>query len=595
MPAMAVLQMGRAEAQKAVADAQQILEREPHNANACCVMGYAALSRSAYEEAARWFTRGMSIAPESAEIHHGLGVVHRCLNRTREAFVCFERAIQLKADYAEAFAEQGVLLAERGEIEDAEDSLNLALTFKPDLYTACLGYGKLLRADGRLQKALVYLQRSVNLLPTSSVAWFELALALNNVGETAPAVAAYEKAIELEPTNSVAYVNLGLVYLAQFGDAVRAEQLFSQAAQISPDMLEAQVNLGLALHEQGRSFEALRYYDQLVEAHPACAEFRWHRATIRLALEKYDLGWDDYEARKLRGERWWRQPPSFREWDGTPLRNQAIFVYPEQGIGDEIMFASCLPDMFSTARKCVVECDARLAQLFERSFPEAVVHGARRDADRVWLRRYPELDVQCAIGSLPRFFRRSSESFANRTAYLKPDPIKVERWRKALQSQRGELKIGIAWRAGTLKTRKEQRSTDLADWAPILRQDRFGFVSLQPGGSEELREFSASYRARIMETDVIHDDVDELAAMISALDLVITVQGTIVHISGALGLPVWVLLSRSCEWRYLQAGTRMPWYPSARLYRQRAQKEWQPVFQEVADALSAFHVQRLVR
>ena len=572
----------------ATAERLRLLEREPANAQACCVIGHAALSQSDYQKAGIWFTRASSFAPECAEAHFGLGIVHRRLSRTREALACFEQAIRLKADDAEALVEQAEVLNELGELEDAEDSFSLALAFEPDLYRANLGYGKFLRASGQLEKALVYLRRSAELSTASREAWFELGLTLNAAADTTAARAAYEKAIELAPDQPTAYVNLGLIYLAQLGDPARAEQLFRMATQLAPDMVESQVNLGLALHEQGRCVEALEHYDRLVEADPGCVECRWHRATVRLALGNYESGWDDYEARKLRGERWWRQPPPFPEWDGTALRNDALLIYPEQGVGDELMFASCLPDVLSVAPGCVVECDVRLAGLFQRSFPRAAVHGTKRNGHRAWLANHPELRVQCAIGSLPRLFRRSRDSFAARPAFLHADTAKVDRWRKALKSRDHAINVGISWRGGTPKTRKELRSTSLGDWAPILRSKGFRFFALQPPLSEELGELAPIHNLELHELADTRDDLDELAAVISALDLVISVQGTVVHLAGALGRPVWVLLGHSCEWRYLQTGERMPWYPSARLFRQPARNEWQPVFQQVSEALSAF-------
>src|SRR5205807_8757771 len=156
-----------------------------------------------------------------------------------------------------------------------------------------------------------------------------------------------------------AYVNLGLLCLAQIGDPARAETLLRRAVELAPQSVEAQTNLGLALHDQGRLTEALAHFERLVKEHPDSVEYRWHRACERLGTGDFERGWNDYEARKARVG-WWRSPPPFPEWNGEPLRNGALLIYAEQGVGDEIMFASCIPEALRIVEQCVIECDQRL-------------------------------------------------------------------------------------------------------------------------------------------------------------------------------------------------------------------------------------------
>src|SRR5262249_23299975 len=157
----------------------------------------------------------------------------------------------------------------------------------------------------------------------------------------------------------------GLIHLARLGDAVSAERLFRQAAGKAPERLEPAIDIGLALYEQGRYDEAVAQYERMLAADPQGVEARWHRGLVRLSLGDFVRGWDDCEARKLRGPEWpWRTPPPLPEWNGAALDSGALLVYGEQGVGDEIMFASCVPDAIRAAPKCVVECDPRLEGLF---------------------------------------------------------------------------------------------------------------------------------------------------------------------------------------------------------------------------------------
>jgi tetratricopeptide (TPR) repeat protein len=523
----------------------------------------------------------------SAKLHFDSGVGARKAGHLDEALACFERALEMRANYAEAYVQQGELLAALGRHEDAADSFSLALAHDAGLADAWAGYGKVLRLRGRIEEAILHFKRATTLSPASVDVWVALALALNESGQTAEAAAAYERAIEAAPHQPAAFVNLGLLCLSQIGDPHRAEILFRRAVDLAPDRVEPQANLGLALHEQGRSDEALLHYDRLIEKYPQCAEYRWHRGCVRLSIGVYGGGWDDHEARKLREGRW-RRPLPFSEWDGRTETARHLLIYAEQGIGDEIMFASCLPDVLQIAQHCIVECDARLATLFQRSFPKARVYGVDRAVDDVsWLAASSEITAQCAIGSLPRYFRRTADEFRGHTGYLVASRDRVDGWRDKLACIGPGPKIGIAWRGGTYKTRRELRSTTLAQWEPIFSQTGAQFFALQSVSHEELQELSGMRGAEIHQLSDSAKDFDELAALVASLDLIITVQGTTVHLAGAQNRPVWVLLNRSAEWRYMATGQRMAWYPSARLFRQPAPGAWDDVFHDVAHALSA--------
>jgi tetratricopeptide (TPR) repeat protein len=522
----------------------------------------------------------------TAECHFHTGVDLRNAGRLGEALASFERAVEIRADYAAAHLYQGELLVEMGRNEDAADCFALALAHDEHLAGAWIGYGKLLRRAGRLEEAIVHLKRAMTLSADASDAWVELGLASNALGQTEAAALAYESAIRAAPDRPAGHINLGLLYLSQFGDACRAEALFRRAIELAPDRIEPHANLGLALHEQGRSQECLSHYDQLIEAHPECNEYRWHRGCVRLSIGDFERGWLDHEARKLRLGRW-RRPLPFPEWDGSSEMAGKLLIYAEQGLGDEVMFASCLPEVLQISQQVVIECDTRLASLFQRSFPNAQVHGVDRAVDDLsWLAEHADITAQCAIGSLPQYFRRSSKAFEGCGPYLVADPHLIDRWRETLLSAGEGLKVGIAWRGGTYKTRRELRSTALSQWQPILSEGGVQFFALQAASREELQELRMS-GVSVHELPDMAKDFDELAALIACLDLIITVQGTTAHLAGAQGRPVWILLNYSSEWRYMNAGERMPWYPSAKLFRQPTPGAWDVIFHAAGHELNA--------
>ena len=202
------------------------------------------------------------------------------------------------------------------------------------------------------------------------------------------------------------------------------------------------------------------------------------------------------------------------------------------------------------------------------------------------LKALPPIDFQIAIGSLPLHFRRQRTAFPAHRSYLRADDARVEFWRSRYAASGGRLRVGIAWRGGSLRSRQFTRSIALSYWLPLLAQSDVDFVSLQYGDvANGLAQLRIEHGVTVRSFGGEFADLDELAAAISALDLVVSVDTTVVHLAGALGRPVWVLLPSAPEWRYPRSGAAMPWYPSARQFRQRRPREWEPVLAEAAVAL----------
>ncbi len=525
-----------------------------------------------FEAAVNWLERGLAL---------------QRAGRSEEALASFERAVELKHDDVDALVGQAETHIELGHFEDAADCFELALAFAPDHVPALLGLGRLRREAGDCESALRLLERAARAAPRSAAPCFELGLTHNRHGNTRTALSSYERALELEPDHAAACINAGLIHLAQLGNAGDAQKYFERAAALQPESVAAQANLGLALQEQGRFDAALAHYNRLIEAHPEVAEYRWNRGLARLIQGDFAHGWDDYEARNARPRKSVARCFPLAEWDGTALAERHILIYGEQGVGDEIMFASCVPDVLRQTRGVMIECDARLAPLFQRSFPAARVHGAPRDGNHDWLQAFPELSVQVACGSLPRFLRRSAADFPPHRGYLVADAARRAHWQSRLAALGGGFKVGICWRGGTVKTRRELRSLALIDCLPLLRRDDCEFICLQGGDCGNEIAAAREHGGRLHWWPEAMRAIDELAALVSALDLVIAVSSTIVHLSGALGQRGWVMLSASPEWRYLWQGERMPWYPSARLFRQPRPREWEPVISDVRRELAA--------
>ena len=409
------------------------------------------------------------------------GVALRRAGDREAALECFREAVEFRHDDVAALLNQAEVALELGQHEDAVDCFELALAFAPDCVDALLGLARLKRDSGDERRALAHLQHAARVAPHSAEPFFELGRTYNRRDDTKAALANYGRALELDPDHFASCVNAGLVHLAQLGDACSARRLFEHAVKLQPDSVAAQANLGLALQELGLFESALTHYNRLIEMYPDIAEYRWNRGIALLSRGDFANGWNDYELRNVRAGKSVARRFPLAEWDGTALSAREILIYAEQGIGDEIMFASCVPDVLRQARGVVIECDTRLAALFRRSFPAARVHGAPRDGQRDWLKTFPELSVQVAAGSLPRFFRQHRSDFPQHHGYLAADEARRAYWQNRLAALGGGRKVGISWHGGTRRTRRELRSLAFADCLPLLQRNDCEWICLQSG------------------------------------------------------------------------------------------------------------------
>lgn len=365
------------------------------------------------------------------------------------------------------------------------------------------------------------------------------------------------------------------------------ERAQKELSIVNPDI---QNNLGTLFINEGKPEKALPNLEAALSVAPEHAQARWNRSLVYLELGDYARGFDDYRYGKraeVRLHRNYTQNPT-PEWDGTP--DKVVVVYGEQGIGDEILFASCIADMQRVCKTVIFDCHKKLHKIFGNSFPELDIYPTREDEHITWPHRYP-VDYQIAAGDLPRFFRRKIEDFPG-TPYLKPTMEANLRWADRMNEvfKDGKPVIGINWIGGHKKTRVEVRSLTLEQMLPILQQDAH-FVSLQYTDCvDEIAEFEAKHGIKIHHwaQAVTGDDYNEAAAIVANLDLVITCCSSVVHLSGAMGTPAWVLTPSRPAWRYRLDLPYMPWYgQTVTLFRQQPDTvEWEPVVNEVAAALT---------
>jgi Tfp pilus assembly protein PilF len=408
--------------------------------------------------------------------------------------------------------------------------------------------------------------------------------ALGNVyrlgGRAADATRSYRRALKVDGEHLAALANLGLSLRDQ-GAPLEALFVLDRALALVPDHVEALFNKALALIDIGESKAADELIERALELDPGFAEAHLQRAFTLLKRSDFAAGWREYAWRTRIPELNHWQEYAYPQWQGEDLAGKRVLVQAEQGLGDQIMFASCLPDVLSRAQHTIIECDPRLAGLFARSFPSAAIYRHRVEGEPDWSREpVPDFRVRC--GDIPRLLRNAIADFPAHRGYLVPDAGQAAEWRARLDSLGSGLKIGLSWRGGTPGTGQAARSLALDSLLPILTLPSVHFISLQYGSvSAEIAELRTRHGIELHEWSYAHADMGGVAALIAGLDLVITVCTTAAHLSGALGKAAWVMVPAVAEWRYLESGAEIPWYPALRLFRQAHINEWNDVIMSI--------------
>lgn len=375
----------------------------------------------------------------------------------------------------------------------------------------------------------------------------------------------------------------------------QARYWFERADRELPNNPDIINNMATLFINEGKPVKAMELLDRAIAIAPEHNQARWNRALAYLETGDYARGFDEYgwgKRAEVRADRNYSNTP-IPEWDGSP--GARLVVYGEQGIGDEIMFASVLPDVIQRCEIVVFDCHKKLHRLFCNSFGQLDIYGTREDAGITWplaggKDRY-RFTHKIAIGDMARFFRRKIEDFPG-TPYIKPTTEAELRWAQrlnALLGNDGKPVIGLNWIGGHKKTRVEVRSLTLEQMLPILQQDAH-FVSLQYTPCEdEIFEFEQQHGIKIHHWPEAsyNDHYDETGGLVANLDLVVTCCSSVVHLAGSMGTPVWCLTPSRPAWRYRLDLDYMPWYgQTVTLFRQKPDTiEWEPVVAEVADNL----------
>ncbi len=622
--------------QQAEAIYRQILASDPCHADSIHLLGVAAFQAGNHDTALNLITQAIELQPEHSVYHGNLAQVLRTMGRRDEAIAGYRLAVLWNPDNSDARNQLGILLGECGDLAAEEEQYRAILKHAPEHVDAYFNLANLLVRRKRLNEAVGAFHKTLRLKPDCAAAYNNLGAVLSDLSAFKECERCYRRALYLNPGFAEAHNNLGILLtkLGRTGEAERclreackrkpcfpeafnnlgdllricgrpeeAEACCREALRLRPDYPSAQLNLGNALRESGQFNLAESCYLAALQSNPSWAEANNNLSSLlfdlgrpeeaipryRTALSEkpdypdahanlaitlllagqFEEGWQEYEWR-------WKQDKNkphvrpFRQplWKGEDTGDRVLLLHAEQGLGDTLQFCRFVPEI-AASRRVILEVQPPLVSLL------AGLPGIERIVPLG--EPLPSFDLHCPLLSIPRVLGTVLESIPAQVPYLLADPRRVAIWRRRVQELDG-LRVGLVWAGNQTMAADRRRSIPLDQFFPLADLEGVHFVSLQKG----------PVAGQSLPPDlVLHDWTEDLgdfgntAALVEALDLVISVDTAVVHLAGALGRPVWLLNRFDRCWRWLLNRDDSPWYPTLRQFRQSQPGDWQSVLRTV--------------
>jgi tetratricopeptide (TPR) repeat protein len=528
-------------------------------------------------EAEKIFTRVLKAAPDYFDALNLLGTVKARLGRLGEAHRLLNAAVKINPRAPQALANLGQVLQGLKRHQDALECFDKALALAPGDIAILNNRANALLSLGRHQEALAEFQQVLARVPDHAEARLNCGIAHAALGFPAAAVVEFERALSIVPGHPVAHLNRGLALhdLGRYADAVAAHDAVLAAA---PEHPGAWFNRGRALAALNRLDDAMACYGKAVALRKDDADIHFMESMALLALGDYRRGFEKYEARWRRSGMPEQRGRGRPLWLGDyPLARKTVLLHAEQGLGDTIQFARYVPLLAEAGARVVLEVQSELTELMARLEGAASVI-ARGETP-------PPFDVHCPLGSLPLAFKTEPDTVPAQVPYLSADDAHLAKWSERVGTL-DRPRIAFVWSGNPDHINDRNRSIAFARLAPLFAVPA-RFISIQ----RDVRDSDAAALAgeqRVMHVGRALENFADTAAVIALADLVIAVDTAVVHLAGAMGRPVWVLLPFASDWRWTLDGETSPWYPTARLFRQTSIGDWGSVIARVGAELARF-------
>lgn len=585
---------------------RQVLASQPGHADALHMLGVLAHQVGHHAAGLDLVRRAIAIRPTDGAFHGNAASILQALGRREEAIAAYRQLVRLRPDLPEAHYALAFALAESGKKDEAIALYRKAIVLRPEYFDAINNLAGLLTASGQNEEAASLYRRAVALRPQSAEAHYNLGTVLADKEGALAAIECFRKALSLRPQFPEALANLAKAQL-ELGQIPEAMQSSRAALAIRPDFAEAHANLGSALLAEGKVDEAIAHLRQAAQlrpdantlnnlgiavraggqideamaihlralaADPGSAAARFSVGFIHLLRGNYALGWPDYEAH------WQLRPELFRDlpglpWNGSSLGGKRILLQSDQGLGDMLQFARFIPLVKARGGEVILRCQPGLRRLLN----------GQCGIDRIVTVEEPppEAEVHCRVTGLPRLLGITLESLPAGVPYFRADEALVTQWHQRLHDD-GRLKVGLVWAGNPDQKDDRTRSMRLDALAPLGDVAEAHFYNLQKG-SAAAQALTPPAGMELVDLTASISDFADTAAFIANLDLVITVDTSTAHLTGAMGKPLWVMTSFSPDWRWMEKRMDSPWYPTARLFRQVKYADWFEPVRQVSEAL----------
>jgi tetratricopeptide (TPR) repeat protein len=571
--------MDSGELLKSIPHHKKAISLAPSNLDAVINFGVALFGLGRYIEVLEIFDRALVAHPDNFRV-----LINKCLilkktNRYLELIDVLTKVLSLDKLYATGWNEIGIAYAQVAMLGKSIEAFNTAVSLDPKYLEAYLNLSLSLQKDGRINEAMVAIDKVIALDFANPYAWLNKGVIFQDLNDYKAALLSYEKAIEILPSYALAYSNRAHA-LNQLGrhsealescaEAFKAYKLGLEHSGINE--ADTYLNEAIAYTKLNKSIDAENSYLQAIFADPSHIESHVNLSSLYLERFNFEKGWNEYEWRWLKGTLDSKSLITSRPgWDGQK-RNNRLFIWAEQGVGDQVLYASMLLELESYPQEIIISADKRLLPVFQRSFPRYKFIDKNQQISE------DEYDEHISIVNLGRIFRTDKNDFLNNQyPYIADDAMLTTLISKRVNTPQKKI-CGISWKSSA-KHSGEGKSISLALLAPILRNQKYDFISLQYGEIDEevkLVNRTIGSNVRVIEDLNLFDSIENMLSLISACDIVLTTSNSTAHFAGALGKETILLVPGSgvAFWYWHSYAGKSIWYPSINVLRQNKLGDW---------------------
>ena len=553
------------------------IELNPNYVEAYSNRGITLHNLNRFDEALKSFDQAILLNSNYAEAHFNKGITLHKLTRFEEALASFHVVIVLDVNYVEAYYNQGNAFHELKQFEDALRSYDQAIVLRPQYADAYYSRGNAFFVLKRLEEALSSYNQAIAFRPNYANAYYNRGNIFNELNRFNEAIVSYDQALTINPQFAESYSNRGcsLQELQRFEEALIS---YDHAIAINSNYSEAYFNRGCTLQKLKRFEEALNHYDKAIKIKPNYADAYFNKSCIKILLGDYEEGWRFYEWRwKSDGFTSQLKPSPQPVWLGEQsLKNKTIVIYPEQGFGDYIQFIRYAPLLEDLGAKVILEVPALLMPVVSTLQGQFILIEKGK--------ALPDFDYHCPVMSLPHAFKTTVDTIPNQVPYFFVNPIKQQTWQARL-GEKKQRRVGLVW-SGSTQHKNDHNRSILLHSLQSLFDLHVEFHCLQKEIREDDADFAALQKNIYTHIECL-DDFSDTAALIDAMDLVISVDTSVAHLAGALGKETWILLPYVPDYRWMLDREDSPWYPTVKLFRQSAIGEWGSAINDIKQALQS--------